>query len=531
MRLVVELVEPGMIGGWGVDDVAPSRPLDIDILLRGEVVATCVAENFRPDLLANNVGTGFHGFHATINSDLYLDILLDPEGWSVVGRGDDGRTVTAEVFRSCELPAKVVEFAGLRVIGGSYISDNLRDYNSAATRARLTPEALEDGRTLFGIKLQIFGDVMWWRTAEGRRIPSVGGVIDVVGPRTRALINAGKLTLLLDMSNEAPPVDRSDEWLRMLHEGLASIGVDHARCVFVSQNQAFAEDYRRWLAENGLEPSYAIDTYDYYLRRFASIRALATSEEQMDESLAQFVEGLQRPRSKAFVCLNFTPRPERLAFLSWLVGRGWDAQGYVSFKGFANHKLDSSEALLPDWFPDAAVVASGEAILRERGPMVIDVPVESGVFTPEFDTGPNEIYRDSWFSIVTESDVSDGDILRITEKTLKPAAMFHPFVVVGNPGALATFRAFGFRSFSPWIDESYDLITDPRRRMRAVQEEVSRLISLDANSRREVQVGIRDILTHNYIHLTRTLPRHYSHIIERALFARLFGVGSSAVSD
>ena len=57
-------------------------------------------------------------------------------------------------------------------------------------------------------------------------------------------------------------------------------------------------------------------------------------------------------------------------------------------------------------------------------------------------------------SIVLET-VYDQRI-HLTEKTLRPLACGHPFMLLNGAGALETIRSYGFKTFQPYINESYD---------------------------------------------------------------------------
>lgn len=43
---------------------------------------------------------------------------------------------------------------------------------------------------------------------------------------------------------------------------------------------------------------------------------------------------------------------------------------------------------------------------------------------------------------------------------------YHPFIVYGSPFTLKSLRELGFKTFSPFIDESYDETISPFRRMQ-----------------------------------------------------------------
>jgi hypothetical protein len=79
-------------------------------------------------------------------------------------------------------------------------------------------------------------------------------------------------------------------------------------------------------------------------------------------------------------------------------------------------------------------------------------------------------------SIVLET-VFDNRI-HLTEKTLRPIACGHPFMILSGPGTLKYLRTYGFKTFHPFIDESYDLETDLDKRMIMVLSEMDRINKL-----------------------------------------------------
>ena len=76
-------------------------------------------------------------------------------------------------------------------------------------------------------------------------------------------------------------------------------------------------------------------------------------------------------------------------------------------------------------------------------------------------------YDSTYFSLVTETHVEKVDIF-VTEKTFKPMAFYHPFVIVAQQGHLQSLRNNGFETFGNLFDESYDTIEDWTQRLIAV---------------------------------------------------------------
>jgi hypothetical protein len=81
-------------------------------------------------------------------------------------------------------------------------------------------------------------------------------------------------------------------------------------------------------------------------------------------------------------------------------------------------------------------------------------------------------------SVVLET-VFDSRI-HLTEKTLRPLACAHPFVLAAGPGSLGLLRRYGFETFDPYINESYDLIEDSADRLAAITAELKRISLLSA---------------------------------------------------
>lgn len=80
-------------------------------------------------------------------------------------------------------------------------------------------------------------------------------------------------------------------------------------------------------------------------------------------------------------------------------------------------------------------------------------------------------YDSAYLSTVVETNVRPGSKytpIFITEKTTKPLAYRHPFVVYGNRGTLRTLRSWGFETFNHLWDESYDEIQDYQQRLYTV---------------------------------------------------------------
>jgi hypothetical protein len=98
-------------------------------------------------------------------------------------------------------------------------------------------------------------------------------------------------------------------------------------------------------------------------------------------------------------------------------------------------------------------------------------------------------------SIVLET-VFDNRI-HLTEKTLRPIACGHPFMILSGPGTLKYLRTYGFKTFHSFIDESYDLETDVDKRMIMVLSEMDRINKLPQADQDHIWNACAVVARHN----------------------------------
>jgi hypothetical protein len=104
-------------------------------------------------------------------------------------------------------------------------------------------------------------------------------------------------------------------------------------------------------------------------------------------------------------------------------------------------------------------------------------------------------FLETAFSIVLET-VFDNRI-HLTEKTLRPIAVGHPFILANGPGSLKLLQEYGFKTFHPFINEDYDLVVDNEQRLNCIVAEMNRLQSLSATELDAVLSQCKHITDHN----------------------------------
>ena len=87
-------------------------------------------------------------------------------------------------------------------------------------------------------------------------------------------------------------------------------------------------------------------------------------------------------------------------------------------------------------------------------------------------------YASTGIEVVLET-LFDDSRNHLTEKLLRPIACGMPFIAVATPGSLAYLRDYGFKTFSPLINEDYDQETDSSKRLDMIIAEMNRIAKLD----------------------------------------------------
>jgi hypothetical protein len=108
-------------------------------------------------------------------------------------------------------------------------------------------------------------------------------------------------------------------------------------------------------------------------------------------------------------------------------------------------------------------------------------------------------YGDTYINLVTETFF--GKNVFLSEKIFKPLSNLQPFIVLGDYLTLTELKRLGFKTFEPFIDESYDLEIDPKVRISKIEKEIEKLKNKSIEEIHNWYYSIKDILLHNQKHM------------------------------
>lgn len=283
-------------------------------------------------------------------------------------------------------------------------------------------------------------------------------------------LRGGRALLVFDLCNEG--IAYHGNIFDALHGFADAQGIAAERMVWVDQNRALERVYRRVRGVSGAA-AMRFAQYDFFVKHAAwsfspDCPAPVLGGDPQAHAAAMFDVG---GKDRLLLCLNATPRRHRVVVLAGLLHLGLFERSAVSFAGMEQAKDGDggSEAGVLDYLAGiqglAHLAGACGRVMGMRGLRVDGFAQTGNALFDRIDLAP---YRRSFFSLVTETECSGGEIERVTEKAVKAFAIGHPCLVAGNPGALRFLRELGVRDFAPGFDGGYDAEGDPGRRIARV---------------------------------------------------------------
>ncbi len=298
------------------------------------------------------------------------------------------------------------------------------------------------------------------------------------------------------------------------------------KCHYITGNNwTIRNDYESWCKKGGEEIKInVINSYQQmHLKGWDLIYPSNIFEHEGKNSFVT-EDDFDVRRQKRFVCLNRRIKPHRYALIGMFHKLGLLKDNLVSFSLESGKDLNHySEYSKPN--KGTLIRILGNTLLNseirgyydellEMSPRTVDYPDIQKVIGPGCES--KEAYIQTYFSVVTETAFDNDKCWFSTEKVYRPMLHLHPFIVYGSPYTLRELRKKGFKTFSPFIDESYDECELHFNRFKKIIKEVERLCSMSDDEIHEWYNGMKDILIHNR-NLLEEYGKQYYKVIPKIL--------------
>jgi TM2 domain-containing membrane protein YozV len=205
----------------------------------------------------------------------------------------------------------------------------------------------------------------------------------------------------------------------------------------------------------------------------------------------EFLESIGNEK-KDFLLLNRHWKLHRLLLLSQLHKLGFE-KSLVSWDKQFSYQLNRDSFLMHDNNEEFLKLITETSALLD----IQDLTKIAG-----FGFENKDIYLNTYLSIVTESvyfqEHEDFPSGYLSEKIWKPIGHCQPFILAGPSKSLEHIRErFGYKTFHPYIDESYDMENDDFKRLKMIQIEIEKFASKTKEEKDDFLNNVKDVCVYN----------------------------------
>jgi hypothetical protein len=284
-----------------------------------------------------------------------------------------------------------------------------------------------------------------------------------------------------------------------LYEHIVLIGeIPSEKVILVSESADLHEVVSTYARENNFKP-FNVEWFMLFKRGLQEDWA-----HLQNTSPTQLKTYQDKKYEKVYLNFNRRWRNHRALTVSLLIAAGVLDKGYVSLG-----KSDMSSTLghvfqgllnfvQPNNFLFTLLLENKDAI-NNTGWLYLDTD-DLVTNRASLESATYKFYEDSLVSLVSETNFfTDGEVGRfLSEKTWKPILLRHAFIMISVPRMLKLLRLQGYKTFHPFIDESYDGEFDPLTRLELIIKEVKRLSNMTDLEQTEFIKNITPIVEHNH---------------------------------
>jgi len=344
-------------------------------------------------------------------------------------------------------------------------------------------------------KLDLFSDRHYW-IVEFEHASAIDNLEKFISEDIISAVRSGELTLLLTNTYEGEYSAIESIYKKVITDW----AIPEQNVVIVSEGADINVKVSEFATAIGRQPieSWWSRIFEYQ----AGTQAVWERPDQIPTTL------LFKNYDKKFLCFNRAPRPHRTGLIALLQIKQLLDRGYVSTSNLSwadcYHKLMAER-------PELENDKMGELLRLHNAQnfdikqQILDIELDEKIAQPEIyhtqNSKTDEFYKNTYFSVVTETRSSNGQCRVLSEKTFKPIANNHPFILVTVPHVLKLLQELGYRTFNGIIDESYDSETNDSTRLLMIVDEIQRLSNLNDEQLFVFLEKAREICKHNYNHL------------------------------
>ena len=223
-------------------------------------------------------------------------------------------------------------------------------------------------------------------------------------------------------------------------------------------------------------------------------------------------------KTKKYTCLNRVHKQYRKEFVYNLWKDGLTEDAYVSYGNVVNKDTSDDFAIVNDDFIKP-INKQSENIEYISNDFDQVLPMSADNLNTDnhndHSLSVDYLFTDSYWNIVMETYLNATGGVFLTEKTFKPIKYGQPFVILGTTDSLQHLQEQGYKTFSPWIDESYDQEQDVRFRWYAIMEITRKIANTSLEDLHRQHTEMTSVILHNQAWFKRNKRQELEQALKR----------------
>lgn len=311
-------------------------------------------------------------------------------------------------------------------------------------------------------------------------------IFSLIPENTKTMLLNG-LILVLYYPREGHDLD---DWFLNIYKNILKNKLIQSQIYFVFGDIDFQENYNTFLSKNNIESFLHPISIDYFAGDYL-------------DKVDIFAEHHNKNKNYDYLFYNGKLRPHRLYTVSELSARNILDKGLVSLTS-STHSGESFtlEQCIETLKTVNAYSQNLQTFVDKFEPMILDLD-PSDFSQDNINHTTISHYEQTYFSVIGEANVTTRFV---TEKIYKPIYNFHPFIIIGAPRILEYLKSKGYLTFEEMFDESYDLESNPVKRINMVISEIEKFTNRNTYEKQLLLEKIKYKLIHNrehYIKITK----------------------------
>jgi len=312
-------------------------------------------------------------------------------------------------------------------------------------------------------------------------------LFNYIPERIKYRIRTKKVFFMIDQSHEGYHTDFLFRWF---HDQCEKHQLPLSQIIYVTGDRDVENRYNKFKQLNNIKEGIHTIAYSHFEQYIYT----ALEEKESFGKTYQFLTD-NTMQIKDFNCLQKRVRLHRVHLFKELVNRQILDKGIISMnkipdmpkvKFMDDAEVQNLNSLLP-MLP--------ENHMRQEN---VFSSQDCGLFLKELNA---DIMQKSFLSVISEalffdSEGDDGSFL--SEKSFKPIACKHPFIIVSSHRILEHIRSLGYKTFHPYIDESYDTEPDPWKRIKMIADVIEKFVNKTYDEKLLWFKSVQNICEYNY---------------------------------